>query len=52
MHVASLILNEVEQQQLALEGLQMLVDAGHNLSLKMSAQGCDISNKSIKEPRD
>ncbi len=41
MHVTLLILDEVTQQQLALKGLQMIVDAGHTLCLKMTAQGCN-----------
>ena len=49
MQVASLILNEVKLQQLALEGLQIIVNAGHTLGLKMSAQGC---NKDVKEAWD
>ena len=49
MHVVCLILDEVKQQQLALEGLKMMVDAGHTLDLKLSAQGC---HKDAKEPWD
>ena len=49
MHVVCLILDEVEQQQLALEGLRIMVDAGHTLNAKMAAQGC---HKDAKEPWD
>jgi len=49
MHVVCLILDEVEQQQLALEGLRIIVDARHTLNSKMAAQGC---HKDAKEPWD
>ena len=53
MHVVSIILKEVKQQQLALEMLQMMVDAGQSLNKKMAAQGCDIMrNRDVKEPWD
>ena len=53
MHVVFLILEEVKQQQLALQGLQMMVDAGQSLNEKMAAQGCDIMrNRDVKEPWD
>ena len=47
INVVSRILCEVEQQQLALAGLQIIVDAGHTLAEKMAAQGC---HEDVKEP--
>ena len=53
MHVVTMVRKEVKQQQLALEMLQMMVDAGQSLNEKMAAQGCDIMrNRNVKEPWD